>query len=195
MAQVDCGLAMQALLEHESECGDIGIIKLYNKECFVALLDVLGHGAVARDLALLAQDYIEKHYCDDLVDILEGLHGLLRGSRGTVAALLHLDIPTGELCYTGIGNISLMIMRSTQTRLIIQDGIIGYIMPKPRSQKISLFPGDIVILHSDGIRDHFDLLECADLLSKSAQNIADELMMRFWKKNDDASVIVMKYNH
>jgi len=194
MAHVDCGLIMRALLVNESECGDLGIIKINQGDCFLALLDVLGHGVAAREVALIAQDYIENNYRSDLVDTINGLHVILRGTRGTVAALLHLDINTGKLSYAGIGNITVRILGQNPSRLILRDGIIGYMMSKPEKLFINLLPGDILLIHSDGIREHFDVSECADLFSESAQNIANGMFERFWKKNDDASMIVIKYN-
>lgn len=193
MAYVDCGIIMRALLVHDSECGDLGIIKTNGEECFLALLDVLGHGATARDIALTAQHYIENNYNNELVDIIDGLHAVLKGTRGTVAALLHFEVNTGTLSYSGIGNITVRIFGRNSSRLILRDGIIGYMMSKPEKKVISLLPGDILLIHSDGIREHFDVSECADLFPESAQNIANELLVRFWKKNDDASLIVMKY--
>jgi len=193
MAKIDYGIVMRALLKDESECGDLAIVKENDQQCFLALFDVLGHGRNARKVALMANDYIERNYNNDLLDVMCGLHEHLRGTRGAVAALICFDIGSGEMSYVGIGNITVRLFGREQFRLVPRDGVIGYIMPKPEKRVINLFQGDIMIMHSDGIREHFDILECRDLFSASAQSIAEGLLNRFWKKHDDASCIALKY--
>lgn len=193
MAKIDYGIVMRALLKDESECGDLAIVKENDQQCFLALLDVLGHGKDARRVALIAENFIDQNYNNDLIDIMCGLHNHLRGTRGTVAALIRFDIGSGEMSYVGIGNITVRFFGREQFRLVPKDGVIGYIMPRPEKQIINLFQGDIMIMHSDGIREHFDILECKDLFPASAQKIAEGLLNRFWKKHDDASCIAFKY--
>ena len=48
-------------------------------------------------------------------------------------------------------------------------------------------------MHSDGIKEHFDIVECAGLLKEDAQDIASGILKQFGKKNDDDSCIVLKY--
>jgi serine phosphatase RsbU (regulator of sigma subunit) len=193
MADIDCGLIMRALLGYESECGDMGIIKQSKEGCFLALLDILGHGAGAREVALAARDYLDKNYRSDLVDIVNDLHNLLKGTRGTVGAFLRFHIETGQLSYAGIGNITVRILGQNPSHLVLRDGIIGYIMPKPEEKLVYLLPGDILLIHSDGIREHVEASACADLWVRSAQDIAEQWLQCFGKQNDDASVMVMKY--
>jgi len=56
-----------------------------------------------------------------------------------------------------------------------------------------LLPGTTLIMHSDGISTHFDILEFPGLPYKSAAAIAQGLLERFGARDDDASCIVMKY--
>ncbi|MBZ9633419.1 SpoIIE family protein phosphatase [Clostridium sp. FP1] len=193
MADIDLGMTYKALLCEESECGDIGIIKEYNNYCFLALIDILGHGSEAREVALYAKLYLENNYEKDSIDLMNGLHEHLKGTRGAVAAICNLNVLTGELSYVGIGNITVRIMGSRFTRLVPKDGVIGYIMAKPQKQILKLYEGDILLLHSDGIKEHFELFECAGLLKESAVDIAQGILKRFEKKQDDASCIVLKY--
>ncbi|MBP1760574.1 MAG: protein phosphatase 2C-like protein [Firmicutes bacterium] len=193
MNQFDYGMVMRALLLDESECGDLAIVKEDNQRCFLALLDVLGHGKKARKVAISAKDFIEQNYHKDLVEIMNDLHNHLLGTRGAVAALIRVDMGSGEMSYVGIGNIAVSIFRREQIRLVPKDGVIGYIMPRPVKQVIPLCQKDIIIMFSDGLRQHFNISECRDLFSQPAQKIAEELLNRLWKANDDASCIAFKY--
>lgn len=194
MPNIDLGMTYKALLGDKSECGDIGLIKKYDNHCFLALVDILGHGLEAREVALYAKIYIENNYDKDTIDIMNGLHEHLKGTRGAVAAICNLDIITGELNYVGIGNITVRIIGAKPYRFIPKDGVIGYMIAKPNKQIIKLHGEEILILHSDGIKEHFDFLECADLLKEDAEDIAQGILKKFQKKDDDASCIILKYS-
>ena len=194
MPNVDLGMYFKALLGSESECGDIAVIKKYEKQCFIALIDVLGHGSEARKVALLAKNYLENNYENELIELMNGLHEHLKGTRGAVAAMCHLDIFTGELTYVGIGNITVRIFGAKPIRLTPKDGIVGYIMARPEEYIVKLYSNDILLMYSDGIKEHFDAFECAGLLKKSAEDIAQGILKKFGKKNDDASCVVLKYS-
>lgn len=194
MSNIDLGITLRALLGVESQCGDIGVIKEYDNQCFLALVDVLGHGSEAREVALSAKEYLENNYREDLINIINGLHEHLKGTRGAVVAMCHLNILTGELTYVGIGNITVRTFGAKPTRLVPRDGIIGYRMRKSEKHIIKLYPGDTILIYSDGIKEHFDVIDCADILKDNAGNIAIRILERFGNKNDDASCIVLKYS-
>lgn len=193
MASIDFGMCYRAMLGPDSECGDITFMKQYNNQCFFALIDVLGHGSEARKIAILAERYLEENYKNNIIDLINGLHLHLKGTRGAVVALCHLEISTGELTYIGIGNITVRVFGGKAIRLTPKGGIVGYKITTPRSNKLKLNPEDIVIMYSDGIKEHFDIVECAALLKEEAQEISDGILKQFGKKNDDASCIVLKY--
>lgn len=193
MTSIDFGTCSEALLGSQYECGDIAVMEKYDNQCFIALIDVLGHGIEARKIALSAKGYLENNYKKSLIDIMNGLHEHLKGTRGAVVAICNLDILTGEFTYVGMGNITVRIFGVKPTRLTPKDGIVGYRMTNPKQLILKLYPEDIVLMHSDGIREHFDIFECAGLLKENAEDIAQGILKKFGKKNDDASCIVLKY--
>ena len=194
MAKIEVGMIYKAFFGGETECGDIGFIKEEGNRCFLALIDILGHGSEARKVALYAKAFLENNYDKDIIYVMNGLHEHLKGTRGAVAAICNLDILTGEMCYVGVGNITVRIMGTKLIRLVPRDGVIGYSMAKPQKQFFKFHGGEILLLHSDGIREHFDSFECTDLLIESAEDIAEGILKRFEKKDDDASCIVLKYS-
>jgi serine phosphatase RsbU (regulator of sigma subunit) len=193
MAGIDFGMCYRAMLGPDSECGDITFMKQYDNQCFFAVIDVLGHGAEARKVAVSAEKYLEENYKGNLIDVINGIHQHLKGTRGAVVALCHLEILTGELTYIGIGNITVRILGLKTSRLTPKGGIVGYKITTPRSINLKLYQDDIVLMYSDGIKEHFDIVECAALLKEEAQDIAYGILKQFGKKNDDASCIAIKY--
>lgn len=193
MASIDVGMFYRAMLGPDFECGDITFLKQYDNQCFFALIDVLGHGAEARKIAVSAERYLEGNYKNSLIDLINGLHLHLKGTRGAVVALCRLEILTGELTYIGVGNITVRIFGGKAIRLTPKGGIVGYKITTPRSINLKLHPEDIIIMYSDGVKEHFDIVECAALLKENAQEITNGVLKQFGKKNDDASCIVLKY--
>ena len=179
-------------LANEPECGDMGVIRDWDNHCFFGLVDALGHGQEAHDVARLAIDYIEAHCQEDLVVMMRGLHERLKGSKGAVAALCLLNTATGQLLHVGVGNITVKMMGSNPFSFVPRDGVIGFQIPAPRLNTRTVFPGDLLIMHSDGIREHFSPLDHAGLLEGDARGVAGRLLDHCSKRDDDASCIVLR---
>ena len=193
MAEVDYHLVKRGLTGWEDECGDTGMIREIGDRSFLALIDALGHGKEAHKTALLAEHYVSGNCGRDLVDVMQGLHMHLKGTRGVVAAFCLLNRSTGNLRYVGVGNITSKIYGVQPYHFVPQDGIVGYMMASPKEQQRQLHYGDILMLSSDGIREHFDIYDFPDLLSGSARQIATAVLDNLGKDNDDASCLVLRY--
>lgn len=193
MGRVDYHFVLRSLHGGTSDCGDIGIVKVYDNQCFFGLVDALGHGKNAHVIACLAHEYLEVNYQEDLVAIMKGLHGHLKGTKGGVVALCRLDIDDGVLRYVGIGNITVKIMGSRASTFVSRDGVVGYIIPTPVEQLHRLHSGDTLVMYSDGIREHFNPLDYPGLLGGNAESIANGMLNQLGKKDDDASCIALRY--
>lgn len=193
LAEVDYYLVKRGLTGWEDECGDTGLVREIGDRCFLALIDALGHGKEAHETALLAKHYLSANCGRDLVDVMQGLHLHLKGTRGVVAAFCVLNQHTGNLRYVGVGNITSKIYGAQPYHFVPQDGIMGYMMASPKEQQRRLHHGDILMLSSDGIREHFDIYDFPDLLRGSARQIATAVLDNLGKDNDDASCLVLRY--
>jgi serine phosphatase RsbU (regulator of sigma subunit) len=192
MPNVDCHLMLRSLEGPEDACGDIGFIHIDDTACFFALVDILGHGPEAYDVAVLARDYLADHHSGSPADIIEGMHEHLQGTRGGVAAIGSLDLETGELTFAGVGNITTRIFGPEHSRLLSKDGIIGYMMKRPPEQVVKLYRRDVVMLYSDGVKEHFELHDCPGLLTGSSEEIARRVMDAFGKGDDDTSCLIVR---
>ncbi|MCI5212244.1 MAG: hypothetical protein D3910_26460 [Candidatus Electrothrix sp. ATG2] len=193
MTDLEYHLTKFALLGSENECGDTGLIIERDKECFFALVDILGHGQEAHEVAELAEEYLQHHYGEPLLVIMQGLHDTLKGTRGGVAAIGRLDRRTGNLELVGIGNITVRIIGAQATRFIMGDGIIGYIMSTPKKISTRLYSGDLLLLYSDGIKEFFDPDAIPGLLTHRIEEITDLIIQQFGKNNDDTSCIALRF--
>lgn len=192
MFTAECHLAIRPHGCLSADCGDTGLIIRFDNQVFLALVDVLGKGKEACQVALLAKEYLEQNCPSEPADILKGLHGCLKGGRGAVAAVCCFDGATGLLRCAGIGNITVRIFGARRCRFVWRDGIIGYIMPAPREQTAVLTGGDVLIMHSDGVKEHVEEYQIRSLLSGNAEFIATEMIHKFGKSEDDASCIALR---
>ncbi len=196
MANLDYFLAKRPLFYNQgTECGDIGLIKEFDNKVkvFIAIVDVLGHGQEAYKLALICRDFLEKSYNQDLIVTMKALHEHIKGSRGAVAGLCLLDIDSGILKYGGISDITARKFGTKPIRLISHDGIIGDIIKSPKEETIKLDDGDIFVLCTDGVKEHFKLEDYPGLLGDDAKTIAAHIIHEFGKVEDDATCIVVRY--
>ena len=193
MAEIDYGIRYKPLLNAMSECGDVGLIKCFDNYVIAMLVDGLGHGEKARHAAMLAIEYVRENYSTYLKEITINIHKLLMGTRGAVAAICLLDLDNGKLKYTGIGNISVRIIGDTHRRLVSQDGVLGHNIPTPRENETDFHKKQVLIMYSDGVRDHFEISNILKWNNFSAQQIADEIVSKYKKINDDSSCVVLQY--
>jgi len=84
--------------------GDTALIQEQENGVFLAIVDVLGHGLLAHDLARTIEDFLLAHVCADVVGLMNDLHMHIRGSRGACAGLCYIEHATGQVHYTGIGD-------------------------------------------------------------------------------------------
>lgn len=193
MINIDYHVRKQAINGPENECGDTGIIRLGDGYCIMALVDVLGHGMEAFEVAQMAETYLLDTDIKEPSEMINGLHKHIKNTRGAVCTICSLHIETGVMKYSGIGNISGRIMGNNPRRLTGKDGVVGYMMPTPVEYEERLYPKDIIILSSDGIKEHFDMVDYPDILLGCAENITANFVKRLGKQNDDASCIVLRY--
>jgi serine phosphatase RsbU (regulator of sigma subunit) len=177
------------------QAGDAVVIVAYRGKLLTGIVDVLGHGPEAHDVAIQAQRFLDSGLePGDPIKLLRGLHDALRGTRGAAAGLAVFDADEGLVRYAGVGNTAIRRFGTVADRLVSVDGIIGGTMRTPREQRMRLSPRDIVVMYSDGVRDHFELSEYPTLLLGNAEKIARGVIRRFAKEHDDAACIAVRYD-
>ncbi len=192
MGKTEYGLTAKAL--QGDYCGDTGLV-LENKGIMLcAIIDAMGHGPNAAIAAVTAQNYIEANSEAPLTEILQGMHEVLKSTQGAVACLCRIDLKSGQLTMAGIGNITCRIFRGLDSeRLLSREGILGYMVSSPREHSYRLDNADLLLMHSDGVREHFELFEYPGLLKGNAASVAARVVDTLGKNNDDASCLAVRF--
>jgi len=162
--------------EHVS--GDTVVIRPIEGGIFAAIVDVLGHGPEANDLAVMIEEYLSRYGSSDIAGLMTRLHQYLKGTRGAVVGLCAIDAAAGRAVYAGTGN----------------TGVMGQNMRTPRPQTLELEAGDLIVLYTDGVRDHFTSDDYPGVFHHAPKDVARTIVERFGKDYDDAACIAVRYN-
>ena len=173
--------------------GDVTLIIDGPSSLFLALVDGAGHGYSAHKVAQMAINILaEEINHHSLCDLLLLLHQSLKGTVGGVACLSRIDKETGLLTCAGIGNNTLRLFKPESRRLVTLGGVLGYEIANPKLHEVQLNPGNVLMMHSDGILNQFESDDFPDFATLSAEKIARMTIDYFSKPLDDASIIVLK---
>ena len=183
-------------LPGQAESGDLCLVKRVGKGTLVAVVDGLGHGQDAASAAHAAVGALDRYSREPLIELVRRCHEALVGLRGVVLGLAYLDPQAATMSWLGVGNIGGMLLRAdlgnrpSRITLVPNAGFIGAEQAHPMTRSVPLALGDTVILFSDGISDGFAE---SLVLSNTPQEIADFVITRHVKGNDDALVLVARY--
>jgi len=177
----------------ERVSGDAVVIRPLETGLFAAIVDVLGHGPDAHELAVDIDSYLSQYGSDDIPGLMKRLHQHLKGSRGAAVGLCSIDAETGRVVYAGTGNTVLRRFGLADTRLVSQDGVLGQNMRTPRPQTLQLDVGDLLVLYTDGVKDRFTSDDYPALFHHAPKDVARTIVERFGKDHDDAACIAVRY--
>lgn len=176
----------------ESTCGDDWMMRQTRSGTDILLCDGLGHGPRAAEAAAEIIATAQATTATPARTISH-LSETLTGGRGAVAAMIRIGEPDLMLSYSGLGNITtLCIGQSGTKRFAVRDGRIGGAPMSGFEDTLQLEPGDLAIMHSDGLKTLRDSHFRPGLLRRSPLLIAAFLIDRAFRGRDDASIVVAR---
>jgi phosphoserine phosphatase RsbX len=150
----------------QTRSGDTYVVREAGDVTLVAVIDVLGHGPHAADVADRAQEHLGSvELTLDAGRVMQSLHQALRGTRGAAAMLCLLQGTSLSGC--GVGNVELRAQGS-QVPIFLNPGIIGQNVRQMRVFGAELRVGSRLILFSDGISSRLDLERVRHLTPRDA---------------------------
>lgn len=195
MDTVEWGMVEQTL-PGETDCGDAALVVGYPGGCLVAVADGLGHGVEAADAAQRAMNELRVSPSDSILAQMARCHEALRDTRGAVLSLAAFNFADHTLSWAGVGNVVGVLTRARagefeREHLLCRGGTIGAYLPPLYAGMMRIFPGDTLVLHTDGV--HPEGMDTYQHWLQPPQKIADDLMREGWRANDDALVLVARY--
>lgn len=176
----------------EDSCGDQAVIARTERGALLAVIDGLGHGPDAEATARGAAEVLTRHAGAQPVELLHHCHRALPATRGAAISLVDLTAG-GRADWLAVGNVAGTIRRAgggATTRLVTRGGIVGLRLPTLRTTRVTLVPGDLLVLCTDGV----DEAATRDLpVTGEPQTLARVLLDRFATGIDDALVLAARY--
>lgn len=194
-ARVEYGVAI-APFPGQTESGDQYLVKPFQGGALVAVVDGLGHGPKAAQAAKTAVALLEPHAHEPPAALFERCHRELVKTRGAAISLASVDALRGTITWIGVGNVTGLLLRANgggsppREQLLVRGGIVGFRLPPLRAVTTPVAPGDTLILVTDGVRSSFSEGLAFDC---SPQQIADDILARHYRGNDDALALVARY--
>ncbi len=172
----------------EEKCGDRALSWVDGNMHLIAVIDGLGHGPLAALAADAAATYLHEQRKLELTALFAGCDRALRNTRGAMLTVVRIDQSTGRAWHAAIGNVEARLVGPGDVPLLTTPGIVGARSRSVNVRSFELLPGSTLILHTDGISNHFPITQ---LHGRQARVIADELLREHAKDHDDAGCAVI----
>jgi negative regulator of sigma-B (phosphoserine phosphatase) len=192
----DCGLAA---LTHRGETvsGDRHVVASFDTGALVAVIDALGHGRDASRAADLAAGVLARHVSENPIDLVERCHSEMRDSRGAAISLASFDWEQRAMTWLAVGNVMGVLVHpeaqadSRVEPLMLRGGVVGYRLPELHHSLLQVSRGDTLILATDGVCSDFTKMLPG---AGEPQPMADRILGDYASRDDDAMVLVFRYN-
>ena len=176
--------------EHYS--GDTASIHEQDAGTFLAIADAAGHGRSAHSVAKEVEKILGSEDTNDLAALIQSMHRQLMGGPGAVIIAGFLDAESLDFTFVHIGDVHGKIIGPRPRSLVGQAGMLGHAIRTPNIKSETLFPGDTLVLCTDGISERYDLTEIKGHRTISADGLARQIVKKFGKDHDDATCIVVR---
>jgi anti-sigma regulatory factor (Ser/Thr protein kinase) len=160
---------------------------------WVLVVDGLGHGPDAAHAAQAAIRSFRRHAGSAPAERLQSIHEDLHGTRGAAAAIAEIRHASGGIRYAGLGNIAATVVSASDTSSMISlDGIAGHRAERIREFEYVMPSDALLIMHSDGVNQHWDLGRHPGLRQRDPGIVAAVLLRDHARSRDDATVLVAR---
>ncbi|RKF27947.1 SpoIIE family protein phosphatase [Micromonospora globbae] len=185
--------ALTRPLSGEAVSGDGYAVRVADGRRQVLVCDGLGHGPLASAASDAAIAAFHAAPAASPAVVVEHLHRAMSHTRGAAVGVAELDPPAGVLRYAGLGNITAQVVAGGRRRgLVSLPGIAGHQRPTVREYEYGLEPQDLLVMHSDGVVDRWQLDDYPGLAARSPLVVAATVLRDAGTRRDDACVLVAR---
>jgi negative regulator of sigma-B (phosphoserine phosphatase) len=183
-------------LPGEQMSGDLHLVRPRNDGALVAVVDGLGHGSEAAEAAKKAIESLNAHPEESIISLVRRSHDELKATRGVAMTIALFNHRENTVAALGIGNVEATLLRANpdvnpqHEDVLLRGGVVGYQLPALGATVFPLYPGDLMVFATDGIRNDFtEGINSAEL----PQRVVDQILGQSFRGNDDALVLAIRY--
>lgn len=178
----------------QARSGDAFLVEPTEAGVLVAVVDGLGHGEEAADVAERALASVYETAGQSPERILSTCHATLHGSRGAVMTVAYVG--PDLLHWVAVGNVDAAVLRPgrlgapvRQWSVPLRAGVLGDRLPQLRDATVDLSPGDTLVVATDGLSP--DFLDGVNPILPP-RDMAERLHRTFARGDDDALVLAVR---
>jgi len=182
----------------EHVCGDtVGHGEVSEGITRLMVADGLGHGPLAAEASRAAVTVFKANLHLNLTSLLEKMHGALKTTRGAAVSVAEVDAGKQQVRYTGVGNIAGYIVNAEEeyTHTVSMNGTLGMVQPRLQEFVYPWLPGSMLVMTSDGLKNHWRLDRYPGLAARHPSLIAGVLFRDHSRGNDDSTVAILRHNN
>jgi phosphoserine phosphatase RsbX len=171
-----------------SVSGDAAVVRVCDDTALFGVVDALGHGPHAADVARIALSYLEDvDVSRPLEEIVEGLHAALSHTRGAASGLCLARERFVDASV--VGNVEVRRVGAS-LGVVAAPGILGRRVRKFRYSRSELRKGDRVVVFSDGL----SRVELEPVRTMAPPEACRNLLHRHGRAHDDATVLIADFD-
>jgi phosphoserine phosphatase RsbX len=168
--------------------GDAAVVRALDGATLFGVVDALGHGPQAAEVADAAVAYLAQvDVRRNIEEIVEGLHLALARTRGAAAGLCLARDEVIDLSI--VGNVEVRSV-GTSIGVVASPGILGRRVRKFRYSRSTMRAGDRLVVFSDGL-SRVDLEAVRALTPAEA---CHDLLQKHGRPSDDATVVIADFS-
>jgi len=188
--------AVAVPMANQELCGDGWAVLDEKHNCYVIVLDGLGHGPKAYEASQQAVQIFGRSLQHDPAAILRQVHEGIRHTRGAVGLVACIDAAKQHINLCGVGNIAGKIFTTSEAAaksVMSYNGTLGHNIPaRLHTQALEWHNARLLVLHSDGLKSRWDMSAYPNLHRHDPTTIAAVLYRDHSRQTDDALVVVVR---
>ena len=177
--------------------GDDAVVLKSISGFVAAVCDGLGHGPEAREASNRAIEVLSQQPGLDLNQLMITLNGEVARTRGCVISIARFNRADGSIEYVSAGDVyaHLYHLRDahffTPTPLVIGTG--QFQKQRIRVERVTVKPGSVLVMFTDGLKSRTTLKGELEVLRQPVITIAQHLLDKNSRPDDDALVCVIRF--
>ncbi len=187
----DVAAGLTRAIRDELVCGDAYAVCRAPGRLTLMMCDGSGHGHLAAVASAAAVRVFHERPDLPPEELVRRFHAALRGTRGGAVAVAAIDLETRAVRFAGLGNIAAAVLSPGRKQgMISVPGVAGHQARTIRSFDYAVPDNGVVVLHSDGLTERWDVKQCGDVAAEPPVLVAATLLREAGVRKDDACVLV-----
>ena len=181
----------------EAISGDDAVFFEFETTFMAAVADGMGHGPEARHASNRAIEELSQRHERDLEEIVTALNQQLAGTHGCAMSIIRWHKNSGAVECVSLGDVQTHLYHLKDAHFFTPNPLVlgagQYQRHRLRVERLTVQPGSVLLMFTDGLKTRTTLKGQLDLLRQPPLTIAEHLLQEDSRPDDDALVLVARF--